>query len=191
MRDIQILASLLVATHYTFTGIANGGGYAGRSFVQYVGVAGQVILTGLVLSCVPLSFVNIALATLSITCFALNKLSFDNKVGFGDTHLFTYLGTMFFCLLVCYDLSVFGLLGVYAGLLLEKGLINIGSDMDFFDDRTDDESGKTFGIPSLGIKISRIKTEYRIPLAVLSLVCVGLTSIYKINFTLHQLITNI
>ena len=184
--SVQLLSFILIASHYLFTGIANGGGYAKRPIVQYLGIAGQVILAGVALHFVPLTFVNLALAFLASASFSLTKLSFDGKVSFGDVHLFTYLGTAFFCLLVCYDISLLGLLGVYPGLLLEKGMINLGSNLDFFDDRTDDPTGETFGVPSLGIKVPRIGTAYRIPLAVLSLVAVGAAILIKFNHTLHQ-----
>lgn len=184
---VQVIAFLLVVAHYLFTGTANSGGYARRSVVQYIGVAGQVILTGVALHFVPLSFMNIILAFCACAAFSLNKLSFDGKLKYGDIHLYTYLGTALFCLLVCYDISLFGLLGVYAGLLLEKGMISLGSNLDFFDDRTDDESGDTFGIHLLGIKVPRLKTEYRIPLAVVSLVAIGAVLMLEWNVTIHEL----
>ena len=184
---VQLLAFFFVVFGYAFQGIANGGAYAGKSLVQYVGIALQVLLVGAVLLFVPLSFMNIALATLAVASIVLTKISF---VGFkyGDVHLYTYLTSILFLLLVAYDLSVFGALGMYAGLLLEKGFINIGSKLSFFDDRTDDIEGKTFGIPLLGIKVPRLRTEYRIPLAVFSLFLVGVAALYKYNITLHQLI---
>lgn len=187
---VQLTAFFLVVAHYFFSGIANGGGYAKRNVVQYIGIAWQVAITGLALSFVPLSFVNISLCVLSVSCFVLNKLKFDGNLRVGDIHLYTYLGSAFFCLLVCYDLSIFGLLGVYAGLLLEKGMINLGSKLTFFDNRTDDASGDTFGIPSLGIKVPRLKSAYRIPLAVLSLVAIGFISMRNWNLTIHWLLTN-
>lgn len=57
---------------------------------------------------------------------------------------------------------------VYPALILHKGFINLGSGLDFFDNRTDDPTGKTFSIPLLGIKIPRIGTTVRIALAAIS-----------------------
>lgn len=59
---------------------------------------------------------------------------------------------------------------MYPALILHKGLINIGSNQSFFASATDDATGKTYGIPLLGIKIKRSSTTFRVVLALLSLV---------------------
>lgn len=62
------------------------------------------------------------------------------------------------------------ILAVYPALILHKGLINIGNKLPFFSSRTDDLSGKTYGIPLLGIKIKRSSTSFRIACAILSFI---------------------
>jgi len=59
---------------------------------------------------------------------------------------------------------------MYPALIVHKGLINIGSDLPFFASATDDATGKTYGIPLLGIKVKRSSTTFRLVLAGLSLV---------------------
>ena len=73
---------------------------------------------------------------------------------------------------------IYILASVYPSLLIHKGLINLGSGLNFWDHRTDDETGDTFGIPLLGWKIPRLSLKTRILIAVLSLLVVVVNSIF-------------
>ena len=67
------------------------------------------------------------------------------------------------------------LASIYPGLILHKGFVNLGAGLLWWDSRTDDPTGDTFSIPSLGIAIPRAATTIRIILAVASLVLAALT----------------
>lgn len=85
---------------------------------------------------------------------------------------------------------------VYPSMILHKGFINIGSNLSFFDERTDDASGKTYSIKIpwkwarnlIGkdvISVPRMSTKIRLGIAAISLlaVIINATSIgYKITF---------
>jgi hypothetical protein len=63
-------------------------------------------------------------------------------------------------------------LSVYPGGVLFKGLVNIGTGQPFLTGHevTDDPTGKTFGIPSMGLKIPRLSSGWvRLTLAMLSI----------------------
>ncbi len=58
---------------------------------------------------------------------------------------------------------------LYPALILHKGFVNLGAGLNFFDVRTDDETGKTFNIPLLNIKIPREPFWLRAALAIVSI----------------------
>ncbi len=63
----------------------------------------------------------------------------------------------------------------YPGLVIHKGLINLGSGKGWWYHGTDDATGATYNIPLLGIKIPRRSVRLRQVLAVLSLLAFGLS----------------
>lgn len=65
---------------------------------------------------------------------------------------------------------------VYPSLIIHKGFINMGNNLSFFDERTDDRTGKTFSVPILGIKIPRLGIKARIAIAVVSILLVVINS---------------
>jgi hypothetical protein len=67
---------------------------------------------------------------------------------------------------------------VYPALILHKGLINKGSGLSFFATATDDSTGKTYGIPLLGLKIKRSGNKFRLTLAAISLIAAALIFIF-------------
>jgi hypothetical protein len=88
-----------------------------------------------------------------------------------DIHLwenFVTGGFMLFLALTGHNLLMLAF-SVYPALILHKGLINLGSGLSFFDETTDDSTGKTYGIPLLGIKVKRSSTKMRLILAGLSI----------------------
>ncbi|MEL6971566.1 MAG: hypothetical protein AAFO02_15480 [Bacteroidota bacterium] len=77
---------------------------------------------------------------------------------------------------------------VYPALLLHKGAVNIGSDLSFWDTRTDDATGKTFNIPLLNIRIPRLGLRGRQALAVLSLLGAGFVYWKGYSFTILNIL---
>lgn len=75
------------------------------------------------------------------------------------------------------------LCSVYPALIIHKGLINKGSGLPFFATATDDGTGKTYGIPLLGIKIKRSGNVLRLTFAAISLIAVAV--IFILGWNLH------
>lgn len=59
---------------------------------------------------------------------------------------------------------------VYPALIIHKGLINVGSGLTFFNEATDDPTGKTYGFKLFGLKIKRSSTKSRLIFASLSII---------------------
>lgn len=110
------------------------------------------------------------------------QLTAFNK--YSDIHLWEDLLTGGYA--VYLTLSGFNILmiicAMYPALIMHKGLINIGSNQSFFASATDDATGKTYGIPLLGIKVNRSSTKFRLVLAGLSLV--GAYLVLKLGWSL-------
>lgn len=113
---------------------------------------------GVRLACIAWAF----LATISF------KYSFGNiREGWG-IHEFETIGMYVFAV-ACFFFSPLGfILSVYPSLVIHKGLINIGSGIGFFDERTDNPTGKTFSF--FGWNIPRLGNKIRIPAAVISFI---------------------
>lgn len=58
---------------------------------------------------------------------------------------------------------------VYPAVLVQKSIINSFFGLSWRDDRTDDETGATYSIPSLGMKIPRLTQKIRAILAAISI----------------------
>lgn len=87
-----------------------------------------------------------------------------------DLHLIESLTTATFLYLLMLSNFHFTLIipSLYIGLVLHKMIINFGSGLPIFSEKTDYEDGKYFGIPSLGIKIRRTSFDIRILIIILS-----------------------
>lgn len=120
----------------------------------------------------------------------MKAISFDmdtfkslNK--YKDIHLWENLvtgGYVVYLSLIGYNIILI-MCATYPALILHKGLINLGSKLPFFAEATDDATGKTYGIPLLGIKIKRSSTKFRLILAGISLVVAVLA--YVFNISIH------
>ncbi len=89
-----------------------------------------------------------------------------------DLHLWTQLEQM----AVSVPLLLAGPLGlvalacmVYPSVLVQKSIINSFFGLSWHDNRTDDETGATYAIPSLGLKIPRLTQKIRAILAAVSI----------------------
>lgn len=58
---------------------------------------------------------------------------------------------------------------VYPAVLVQKSIINSFFGLSWHDDRTDDETGATYAIPSLGLKVPRLTQKIRAILAAVSI----------------------
>lgn len=133
-------------------------------------------------------FINLLVAYGKMVSFEIGWM-IKIKYRFKDIHMWESLltgGYFIYLTLAGYNIILL-CCSVYPALLLHKGLINLGSGLHFFAEATDDPSGKTYGIPTLGIKINRSSTKFRIIVAGLSLVILGLVWIWGFNVSLPTL----
>jgi len=93
-------------------------------------------------------------------------------------------GGYFIFLILAHFNILYLICSVYPALILHKGLINKGSGLSFFASATDDATGKTYGIPLLGIKIKRSSTKLRLIFAAISLIAAALIFIFGWNLSL-------
>lgn len=122
----------------------------------------------------------------------MKTISFDRNINFlvkyKDIHLWENFVTGGF--VIWMSLSGYNILliccSVYPALILHKGLINMGSGLKFLDHATDDPTGKTYGIPLLGIKVPRMNTKMRLIFACLSIVAAVVIMIEGWNISVQD-----
>jgi hypothetical protein len=102
-----------------------------------------------------------------------------------DIHFWENLVTAgYFVFLILAGFNILYLVcSVYPALILHKGLINKGSGLSFFATATDDSTGKTYGIPLLGIKIKRSGNVLRLTLAAISIIAAALIFFFGWNLS--------
>jgi len=108
------------------------------------------------------------------------------KFKFKDIHMWETLltgGYFVYMVLAGYNIILI-CCSVYPALILHKGLINLGSGLKFLAEATDDPTGKTYGIPLLGIKINRSSTEFRLAMAGISIIIAIIVLICGWEFSL-------
>lgn len=166
------------------SGAQNGFGYA-KSRMQYIATLNLAAMAGLgatIALVSPLPAWQKGLAIMAFAgsmigagmvdmAFAARKEGRTLPKWQADIHLWENAITGgFFLGVVLYGANIImAVLAVYPGLILHKGFVNLGSKLAFFAGRTDDASGKTYGLPSLGIKVPRLSVRVRIALAILSI----------------------
>lgn len=178
----------------TLSGIQNGFGYARKDvFMNTVSIIMFIvtILTSYLFYLygeiwgIPLSL----LAGLGV--LGVNQNFREKKLfGIKDIHLWEIVITTGYNL--AWIFAGFNLLAIfcstYPALILHKGFINIGANLPFFDERTDDPTGNTFGIPFLGITIPRATTKFRLIVAALSIVLFLINYfVFKINYGIYDI----
>jgi hypothetical protein len=121
----------------------------------------------------------VALSTIaSILVLVTSKNKYIN-----DIHLKTTLESAFysgFCAVSGFTTLAACVLAAYPGVILQKIAINLLSGLAWNAEKTDDETGKTYGIPSLGIKVPRLNFTTRIILATISIVAAII--LHTLNF---------
>jgi hypothetical protein len=114
--------------------------------------------------------------------------AFDGHETFytSDIHLWENLVTMWIPLGLMFmgESVVLVLLTMYPGLFLHKLVINLGSNLPIFENRTDDPTGKTYGmtiplwVPIFGGELVKVpRTTQRLRL-IISIVCLVLCGLY-------------
>lgn len=172
-----MISFIVLFIHRTLSGMQNGYGYSRDRDGMIMTTAAMciVLLFGLAAMRVMGSFPHSAGGfvivgyCVSVLTAVLVWRAFEEK---RDIHLWELLATSTaFLTMIISGGDILGcIFSVYPALILHKGFINVKSGLSFLDTRTDDPTGKTFGIPSLGIKIPRNGNTTRFILAGLSLV---------------------
>lgn len=180
------------------SGLQNGLGYARKEVLRSVtSLALGLALIGFILYFTKqpptiLKPVAILLALISVLGVMGVEINFNKGGRFlkRDTHFWELLATggiTLACFFAGFNLVNISA-SVYPALILHKGFINLGSKQKWFYEGTDDKTGDTYGIPSLGIKIPRMGTMFRISVAVLSIMAMIINSSLKWSLTIHDII---
>ena len=102
-----------------------------------------------------------------------------------DIHLWELLATGGVTLAsILMGLDIIGIAcSIYPGLILHKGFVNVCSGLSWWYHGTDDTTGKTFNVPTLGIRVPRLSVKGRVILACVSMLTIVITSTshYKIS----------
>lgn len=183
----------------SLSGLQNGLGYAGKRRGRRA-VSGALAIAAFLPSVVLLSgkpAAFILLATLGGAIIsALGAVgvedSFDTNMNLlpRDVHLWEMLATAG----VMVSVAAMGgnliliLASVYPALIIHKGLINTFSGLPWWDERTDDATGKTFSIPLLGIRIPRMGTRGRQSAAAASLIAAAAAWIVPVRISVYDVI---
>lgn len=128
---------------------------------------------------------------INIICVMMKFVSFDTSITgwltkYRDIHLWENLvtgGYMLFLTLTGFNILLLAC-SVYPALIIHKGLINLGSKLSFFAEATDDSTGKTYGIPLLGIKVKRSSIKIRLIVAGISIIAAIAILCFKWEFAL-------
>lgn len=169
----------------------NGAGYAGNEHRRIVCTTIMCMLNGFMIvslagAWMPLGY--------KVAAIVLSLLSLVTAIGVDDSfsttyssllpvdiHLHETITTGAFVLALCAAgcNMVLVACSVYPGLIVHKALINAGSGKPWNYHGTDDPTGKTFNIPTLGIRIPRESHKARMILAGISLAIAAICFIYK------------
>ena len=193
----MITLILLSIARYIFSGIRNGFIYSHNkqaalaanfatiactlvaAYYCIVGAGWSIPTSHLIQNLIPVT--QIGCVALSAIASILVLVSSKNKY-INDLHLKTTLESAFYsglCAVSGFAPLAACVLAIYPGVLLQKIAINLLSGLPWNAEKTDDETGRTYGIPSLGIKIPRLNFQKRIILATISIVA---AIIYHFNF---------
>lgn len=156
-----------------------------QSYFGYSKKSIGLILLSVVLSILPLlnyhdsywfyGFLVINAIVIFMKAISFNILNFKSLDKFKDIHLWENFVTGFYFAFIVFQLFswknlILACCSVYPALIIHKGLINTGNNLNFFDSATDDVSGKTYGILLLGIKIKRSSTTFRMVASIASII---------------------
>lgn len=133
----------------------------------------------------------IAFYIVNIIVVGMKFMSFDPEIGgvlskFRDIHLWESLvtgGYMVYLTLTGHNILLL-ICSVYPSLIIHKGLINLGSKLNFFAEATNDPTGKTYNIPILKLNIPRSSTKFRLILAGISIVAAVYIATNGLSYTI-------
>lgn len=177
-------AFVIAFIHRALSGLQNGLGYAKKEIWLWIVGAVLVFYPYLTAKAHWLFYLFTAV---NLACVSMKMMSFTDDLKFlkklKDIHLWEGLVTGgFFVWMAISGHNILMLLcSVYPALILHKGFINLGSGLKFLASATDDETGKTYGIPILGIKIPRSSTKFRLIVAGLSILAAAVVYFAKWN----------
>lgn len=128
----------------------------------------------------------------NIITVGMKFISFDDSITgwlkkYKDIHLWESLvtgGYIVFLTFTGYNILLL-ICSVYPALIIHKGLINLGSKLSFFAEATDDATGKTYGIPLLGIKVPRSSTKIRLIAAGISIIAAIVILYFNWNLAIN------
>lgn len=182
----------------SISGLQNGAGYGKHKTVR--GIA-TIILMLMLVSFWIMSYAKVQYGWIILAVFFLWLLSFAGIMGvenaFTKRYTFITHDIHFWEILATGGITIgWGVFGgnliyiatsVYPALILHKGFVNTLNGGDFFRSGTDDPTGKTFGVPFLGIKIRRLGTKGRIILAVISIAAFVVSFILNIDISIFDI----
>lgn len=185
-----MLTFLLLFFQRILSGAVNGSGYGKRGDLVFFFSAMHLGITAACCVLMPNWYMR---AVMLLPLFAVHLkaavfLNFKFKwKTFNDIHLLETVIVSVPILLVCLSgNSIFlAAMSVYPSLLLHKGLVNIGGGTTFWNEATDDATGNTWGLPSIGLKIPRTGNIFRISMAVASVIGAALYLIFKPEFSVN------
>lgn len=180
------------------SGLQNALGYAGRqrgrmivSFAMAIMLIGGMTLCFLMRPYWPANAIIGMLATTSIigTAGVEDAFNTDIRIFPRDIHLFELLATGGITL--AWAVAGGNLITIaaatYPGLIVHKGLINLGAGLPFWHHGTDDATGRTFSIPLLGLSVPRLPQSGRILLAIASVVATVVAASWGKAVTIYSL----
>lgn len=182
---------IVLFIYRSLSGLQNGLGYAGKPRLRFVTGAVLALLAGgfsgyrnlIYTPPAKWAIISLALAVAAAIAAIMVELSFtySQKAKIFDIHFWELVSTGAITIaMVLTGGNVYLIAAsVYPGLILHKGFVNRGGGLPWFDERTDDPTGKTFNIPLLNIKAPRLSVKARIILAISSLVFAALVWIFS------------
>lgn len=172
------------------SGYQNAFGYAGMTRARVMMSTVMVITCGVIIAAalvgqkMPAWYI---VATCLLCCVAIASAigvedSFNDSYQFfpPDVHLYETLTTASLTLAICTAGGNILLVAssVYPGLIIHKAVINYSFNLPWHYHGTDDKTGKTYGIPLLGIVVFRSSFAFRVTAAVISLALAALAMVY-------------
>ena len=110
-----------------------------------------------------------------ISYMAISRIRGEHKYPAARLHTWTFWEQVFalvLWVLLGWKAALAAILATYPALIAQKVTINLFSGLKWNDERTDDPTGKTYGLPIFGIvvKVPRIRHYVRMSFAILSVV---------------------
>lgn len=188
---------IFLFTYRVLSGLQNGLGYRRhnllRSITSYLLALAALAIIFIAIRQAPLiAFLSIAGALISALGAIGVEDSFNKKTSLlrEDIHFWEMLATggVMISVTILGGNLILILASVYPALIIHKGLINTFSGLSWWDQRTDDPTGKTFSIPLLGIAVPRMGLRGRQALAVASLMATAIAWAVPVRMSVYDIL---